>query len=104
MVRNKWREKIEELGYSYRKEVLKIVTANLLMFISCGLITYFLKELLIIALVFLQSLLLIIILFPFIPTRKSNWKRAIARSLFHFCPIFKLLLLITILSISPFKN
>jgi len=49
MVRNKWREKIEELGYSYRKEVLKIVTANLLMFISCGLITYFLKELLIIA-------------------------------------------------------
>ena len=28
MVKNKWREKIEELGYSYRKEILKIVNAH----------------------------------------------------------------------------
>ena len=41
MVKNKWREKIEELGYSYRKEILKIVLSNLILIISFCLINFF---------------------------------------------------------------
>ncbi len=76
MVINKWRKQIEELGYSYRKEVFKIILSNLVLIISFGLINFFLKELLIMVFSILGLVFINYFLFSFYSNKKAQSEKA----------------------------
>lgn len=89
MVKNKWREKIEELGYSYRKEILKIVLSNLILIISFCLINYFLKQLLIISFSVLAMAFINYYLFSFYSNKKAQLEKAHSEELISLLSYFQ---------------
>ncbi len=89
MVKNKWREQIEKMGYSYRKEVLKIVFSNVALIISFALINYFLRELLIIVFSVLAILFINYYLFSFYSSKKAQLEKAYSEELISLLSYFQ---------------
>lgn len=89
MAKNKWREQIEELGYSYRKEVFKILSANIVLIISFGLINYFLKELLIIVFSILAMAFINYYLFSLYSNKKAQLEKAHSEELISLLSYFQ---------------
>jgi len=89
MVKNKWRKQIEELGYSYHKELLKIILLNALIFISFGLINYFLKELLIISFSILAMAFINYYLFSSYSNKRSQLETAHSEELISLLSYFQ---------------
>lgn len=89
MVKNKWREQIEKMGYSYRKEVLKIVLSNVALIISFALINYFLRELLIIVFSVLAILFINYYLFSFYSSKKAQLEKAYSEELISLLSYFQ---------------
>lgn len=89
MVKNKWREQIEELGYSYRKEVLKIVLSNAAIITSFVLLNFFLKELLIIVFSIVAILFINYYLFSFYSSKKAQLEKAYCEELISLLSYFQ---------------
>lgn len=89
MMKNKWRKQIEELGYSYRKELLKIVLSDVVLLFSFALIIYFLKELLIILFSFFAMVFINYYLFSFYSSKKAQVEKAHSEELISLLSYFQ---------------
>ena len=76
MMKNKLKEVIEFVGFSYKKEMLKILIINLVMLIGMVLVLLLLKNLILMVIVFIGTLLLDF----FLLTRYSDKKKVILKN------------------------
>ena len=76
MMKNKLKEIIEFVGFSYKKEMLKILIINLVMLIGMVLVLLLLKNLILMVIVFIGTLLLDF----FLLTRYSDKKKVILKN------------------------
>lgn len=75
MAKNKWKKLIEGLGYSFRKEIFKIAFINLVTIASLLLLNIFVKEIVLLVLSILSTLLINYLLFSFYNGKKEQMEK-----------------------------
>ncbi|HNX16523.1 MAG TPA: hypothetical protein PKO28_04105 [Bacilli bacterium] len=75
MAKNKWKKLIEGLGYSFKKEIFKIAFINLVTIASLLLLNIFVKEIVLLVLSILSTLLINYLLFSFYNGKKEQMEK-----------------------------